>query len=176
MNGFISSLHVVEGYLQKIIRLFEDEDYLAKQRQEFQTHPDMAFTEMRAYRSHKRDINTIRLNQIINHESFDDCICEHHGYERYETLLNGRLLKKIYLDTNGVFYCFHTESNDYIKMNSLNFSWVPNYLFEIISTVYQDQRAIPKHASQLENGYYLLDVHSAPRANRFERVLKKILP
>lgn len=134
MNGFISSFKVVDGYVKKINELFENDVYLNKQREDFIKNPHHAFTEMRAYKTFKEqeNIKSIRLNSIINSESFDDCICQCHGFEMCEYPLNGRYLKKIYIDTAGDFYCYHIKSSKYIKMNSLNLSWVPNGLFEFI--------------------------------------------
>ena len=140
MNGYISSYQVVNGYVNKINELFKDEAYLKKQKQDFIAHPDYAFTEMRAYKAYREqeNINSVRLNKIIDNESFDDCICMDHGYERHESLLNNQYLKKIYFDAQGNFYCYHIESSQYVKMNSLNLSWVPTSLFKLVYKTYKN--------------------------------------
>ncbi|WP_298494577.1 hypothetical protein [uncultured Algibacter sp.] len=158
MNGYISSFKIVEGYVNKINKLFKDEIYLNEQKQDFITHPDYAFTEMRAYKAYRdqEGIKSIRLNAIINNESFDDCICMDHGYERYESVLNNQYLKKIYFDTNGNFYCYHIESSKYIKMNTLNLSWVPISLFKLVYKTYKNNIKNPKEV--LNKELQLLDV------------------
>ncbi|AWG21452.1 hypothetical protein FFWV33_07850 [Flavobacterium faecale] len=158
LNGYVSSFNIVDGYVKKINYLFGDKDYLNKQRIDFVSNPDFAFTEMRAYIAFKEQegIKSIRLNKIIDNESFDDCICHAQGYDVYDRQLGGRLLKKIYVDNFGNFYCFHIKSSNYIKMNSLNLSWVPTRLFKL---VFQESNKIHKKESTLNfKEYKLLDI------------------
>lgn len=158
MNGYISSFDVVDGYVNKINDLFVDEEYLNEQKIDFINNPDYAFTEMRAYKAYKEQekIKSIRLNKIIDKESFDDCICQEHGYDVYTVPLGGRYLKKIYTDNHGTFYCYHLNSTTYIKMNSLNLSWVPTSLFKLVFKEFKKkyQKAGPL---KIED-YVLLDV------------------
>jgi len=76
MNGFINGQWVVKGYIDTINQLFQDEGFLNKTLCELKKHPNWAFTEMRAYLEYKKmvSIRSIRLNSIINQETFDDCI------------------------------------------------------------------------------------------------------
>ena len=74
---------------------------------------------------------TIRLNTIINGSTFDDVIRQEHGMEM-ERLRSGKEIKKVYLDSDGNFYCHEKAGNRFIKMNSLNLSWVPNDFFQIV--------------------------------------------
>ncbi len=158
MNGYISSSKVVHGYVNKINELFTDEAYLNEQKKDFIKHPDYAFTEMRAYKAYRdqEGIKSIRLNKIIDNESFDDCICLDHGYETYESILNNQYLKKIYFDTNGNFYCYHLETSKYVKMNSLNLSWVPINLFKLVHKTYKKNHNTQKDVSNAD--LILLDV------------------
>ncbi|WP_298343644.1 hypothetical protein [uncultured Algibacter sp.] len=158
MNGYISSFQVVNGYVNKINALFKDEAYLNEQKKDFIKNADFAFTEMRAYKAYREqeNINSIRLNKIIGNESFDDCICMEHGYETYDSVLNNQYLKKIYFDANGNFYCYHIESSTYIKMNSLNLSWVPTSLFKLVHKTYKKHYRTQKYGGN--EGFILLDV------------------
>ncbi|NEW78267.1 MAG: hypothetical protein GZ086_02340 [Gelidibacter sp.] len=158
MNGYITSFQVVDGYVNKINNLFIDKDYLNEQKLDFERNPDYAFTEMRAYKAYKEqeNIKSIRLNKIIDNESFDDCICQEHGYEMYNTPLGGRYLKKIYFDNYGNFYCYHISSSKYIKMNSLNLSWVPTSLFKLIFRKFKKNYRKP--SPLIIEEYLLLDV------------------
>ena len=74
--------------------------------------------------------NKIMLNNIINEESFDDCICSKDEMVTYETKINNNFLKKIFVDESNNFYFRSIKSNKMIKMISLNMSWVPIYFFE----------------------------------------------
>ena len=132
MNGFIANTHVAKGYIEKINEIFQREEFLASQQKEFdEIHPHYAFTEMRAYEIYKSEekINSIKLNTIIDNESFDSCICESHDMET-EHLKSGREIKKVYLNKDGRIFCYHIPSQRMIKMNSLNLSYVPDYICE----------------------------------------------
>ena len=158
MNGYIASFEVVDGYVNKINDLFEDEEYLNEQKIDFLENPDFAFTEMRAYKAYKEQekIKSIRLNKIINKESFDDCICQDHGYDVYIVPLGGRYLKKVYIDIEGNFYCYHIASSTFVKMNSLNLSWVPTNIFKLVFKEFKKKYRKVGNAQIKE--YKLMDV------------------
>lgn len=134
MNGFIRSIKILDGYINKINELFQNELYLNEQLKDFQLHPEWAFTEMRAYNTYKNDsnINSIRLNTIIKNETFDDCICNQDGYEMDNQSKTPNNIKKLYKNKHNLIFCYHLEEKRFIKMNSLNMSWVPNYFFDKI--------------------------------------------
>lgn len=127
MNGFIGNIQVVRGYIHKIIDLFQDEKYLNKQREELKIYTDWALTEMRAYSAYKErtPIKTIRLNSIIDGETFDDCIKQHHDMEMKNSI------KKLYWTENGI-YVKHLPTMQFIKVNSLNMSLVPTTFIKAI--------------------------------------------
>ncbi|MCB4799694.1 hypothetical protein [Neotamlana laminarinivorans] len=161
INGFVSSFKVIDGYVKKINELFLDENYLNIQRKDFIKHPNYAFTEMRAYTAYKNqeNVNSIRLNAIINNESFDDCICMNHGYETYNEPLKNQFLKKIYFNKQGEFFCYHKESSSYIKMMSLNLSWVPTKLFKLVCNTFK-KYYLKKNKSNT-NTYFSLNIYKA---------------
>ena len=134
MNGFVTNMKVVKGYVDKINELFQREEYVEKQKEEFETFPYYAFTEMRAYKAYKDEsgIRRIRLNSIIDGETFDDCICSPDEYETYDHKMRGRTLKKIYMGKDGNIFTFHIPSQQLVKLNSINLSWVPDYVFDNI--------------------------------------------
>lgn len=137
MNGLVNNLRVVKGYLDKINELFQREDYLQRQRQDFEVHPEYAFTEMRAFVAYKQEcrIRTIRLSSVVNGEAFDDCLCVAEDMEPLDRLPDGLgplrcgLPKKLYMSPDGRVYCHHLPTGTLVKMNSLNLSWLPDYLF-----------------------------------------------
>jgi hypothetical protein len=59
--------------------------------------------------------------------------------------LKSELLKTI--SANGEIYCKHLLSGDFVKMNSLNLSWMPKYIFPLLhrSIMYaqQDDKIVP---------------------------------
>lgn len=174
MNGYISSFAVVDGYVKKINELFENQRYLDEQKEDFIKHPNYAFTEMRAYKAYKEqeEINSIRLNKIIDNETFDDCICQKHGYDTYEFTINGQYLKKIYLDANGHFYCYHINFSAFIKMNSLNLSWVPTNLFKLIL-----ETSINGHSDKFRvDKFLLLDISFLAKVSRIKSIIKRLIP
>lgn len=134
MNGFITNIKVVKGYIDKINELFQRKDYLVKQSKDFESYPDFAFTEMRAYLTYKEEsnINSIRLSTIINQETFDDCICIPEDMETYDNKLNGQIVKKIYMALDGHIFTFHLLTKKFVKLNTINLSWVPLNLFKKI--------------------------------------------
>ncbi len=134
VNGYISGLPFVDRYLDKINRIFEDEPFLKAQQQEInEQRPGWAFTEMSAYEWFKIDepVNSVPLSTVINGSTFDDCICQEHEMEM-ERLFNGREIKRIFCSEEGAFFCRNSKTGEVVRMNSLNFSWVPVVLFDVL--------------------------------------------
>jgi hypothetical protein len=131
MNGFISNPSFVFRYIRRINELFQNQEYLDKQRRELEEHPEWAYTEMRAYIAFKTEerIHSIRLSSIIDNSTFDDCICQEDNM-KMERLPWGQKIKKVYLGPGGTFYCCDKTDNLLIRINTLNLSYVPIYLFE----------------------------------------------
>jgi len=125
MNGLINNQEVVKGYIDTINELFQNEEYLDRQRQDFERHPNWAFTEMRAFAEYKRriPITTMRLNSIIDGETFDDAICQSHNMQMQ------RGMKKLYF-RNGSIYTFHLPTQRFVKLITINMSSVPLSLME----------------------------------------------
>ena len=107
---------------------------LDRQHHDFKSFPHYGFTEMRAYLAYRQraNVKSIRLNTIIGGESFDDCICLSTGFRTYGKPLRNRYLKKVFYSRNGRFFCPVSETGEFVRMNSFNMSWVPDYLFAAI--------------------------------------------
>ncbi|GAA5508256.1 hypothetical protein [Novipirellula caenicola] len=134
VNGYVSGSAFVSRYLQKINSIFEDTRFLEAKQQELESlHPNWAFTEMSAYECLKQDeqVRSIPLSSIIDGTTFDDCICHEHGMQM-ERLFNGREIKKIYCSAEGGFYGRNATTGEAVRMITLNFSWVPVVLFDVI--------------------------------------------
>lgn len=178
INGFISGLVVVQGYVDKIISLFQDQNYLAAQREDLSKKPTFAFTEMRAYTAYRdqESIKSIRLNTIINGETFDDCICFDDGYFQYDYSINYRYLKKIYFNNNEIYFKL-IKSKDYIKVVSLNLSWVSTEVFKAVSDIYMGKWFNSLNYKLNSDGFYELSlVHISQKNNKIISFLKLILP
>lgn len=139
MNGLINNLEVVEGYVEKMIELFQDEEYLAQQRKIMVQNPKWAYTEMRAYEKYKQDtgIKSVKLNSESQDLIFDDCISfVEDGMEMGGFVHRGRVLKKLYRDNNWSLYVRQLKGDRYLKLANLNLSWVDDYIFEkVLKTV-----------------------------------------
>jgi hypothetical protein len=143
INGFVSNREVVKGYLDKINELFKRTQFLDEQRAMLKHATRYAFTEMNAYSVYKEEvpIRSIRLNTIIDRETFLDSICtlkEHRvyfnddEYEIYGQKLWNNDLKKIYLGSNGDIYLRHRATQEMVKLNTINMSWTPGWLFDVL--------------------------------------------
>lgn len=132
MNGYIRVRGVVAGYLDKISELFTRDEYLEQQQRDFVDNPKWGFTEMRAYWTykHEEDVNSVHLGQIIDGATYDDCLFNAHDMETYPIQFKGRTtLKKIFLEPQGRIYVKHLPSQSYVRLNSLNLSWLPDVFF-----------------------------------------------
>lgn len=129
MNGFVSNINTVKNYIDTINKLFQNEDYIAKQQQDFSINTNYAFTEMRAYDEYKKSCNpkTIRLGDVYLDKYFDDCICFENDMEM-TTLKNGKQVKQVYLGNNGKVFIKSILTNKLIPCINLNMSWVSNRL------------------------------------------------
>ena len=133
MNGWVSNQKVVHGYLLKMNELFEREEYLNRQRQDFELNPHYAFTEMRAFEAYRAEenITVFRINEILHQEAFDECIaCTHHNMKMSPFKINDVAIKELYTDNNGFIYSFYTSTKQYIRLNNLNISWLPLYVYD----------------------------------------------
>jgi hypothetical protein len=121
INGFIKSRSSLNKYLLHNISAFSDNLFLINQRKKIENNPSLALTEMATFKTFKEKncVKSIKLNTIINSETFDECILNSDGMV---TALNGRMFKKLFCDIFGNFYCLDTTSMKYIKMITLNMS------------------------------------------------------
>jgi len=182
MNGFIGNPAVVTQYLKKINDIFQREELLHQQQQEFdRKNPGFAFTEMRAYQIFKEEehISTYHLAEPMDGEVFDDSLG---NVENYESEKNGkgRKIKKIYLDNYGRFYGKKLDSGVSIRFITLNMSRVQeDYYYKVlrhITTNYESgnlEKPIETKGSAMSIPYpFRLRVR--PFLNRLRRVKHKL--
>jgi hypothetical protein len=134
MQGFIGNSQALLEYVRTINDLFMDVAYLEVKQQKFSKEIG-ALTEMDLYLSFEERTHfvSIPLNSIIDQETFDDHITISNGMEMYTSFVKGYdPVKKIYCSGNGNIYYHHLPTNSFVKVNSIDMSWTPLYLFEII--------------------------------------------
>jgi hypothetical protein len=76
-------------------------------------------------------IRNFHLAQIRDGAMFDDSITYQNGMELYNGTIKGRRVKKLYM-RDGQIYCKHLASDSFVKMNNLNLSWMPKYIFPLL--------------------------------------------
>lgn len=141
MNGYVSDMSLVQGYVDKINELFQRESFLREQRAFLEDMPWYAFTEMNAYIKFReeRGFQALRLGAVIDGETFLDSICtfeEHKSfleddqYELYDTLIWGHEVKKLFLRDDGEIFVRHRALGRMVKLNTINMSAVPDWLFD----------------------------------------------
>ncbi|WP_027000197.1 hypothetical protein [Eisenibacter elegans] len=155
MNGLINNQKVVKGYIDKINELFQRETYLAQQQEEFDTkHPDYAFTEMRAFKIYRdeTDIQTFRLQTIVDQSAFDECVaCTHHEMRMHpQALSNGQKMKQLFINAQKEVFSYYEPEQRYIKLHNLNMSWIPQYLTKRVYDYVFEKPLRFEHAEELK--------------------------
>ena len=131
INGFIKSRDSLHKYLLHNISAFSDTYFLMNQLNKIENNPSLALTEMATFKTFiENDLaKSIKLNTIINNETFDECILNSDGMVM---ATNGRSFKKLYYDIFGNIYCLNSITMNYIKMNALNMSGANSLLLRKI--------------------------------------------
>ena len=85
----------------------------------------------------------------------------------YEKTIKDRFVKKLYLHS-GEIYCWHLETKTYVKMNNLNLSWMPKYIFPLIY----------RHLTPPPSGdaFVPLDLLDAPLSYHIKFAIRKRIP
>lgn len=141
MNGYIADVRLVQRYVDKINELFMRQDFMREQHASARELPSYAYTEMNAYIAFRDEagLAPVRLGSIIDGETFLDSICtvEEHKvyldddeYETYDAKVWGHELKKVFLRADGEMFVLHRASRRMVKLNSINMSWAPDWLFD----------------------------------------------
>ena len=134
LNGFVPDAAIVQRYVSKINELLSDRAYIEDWQRRYEENPALFYNEMEAFAVfvEQEGIKNFHLSQICNGCTFEDSITYvHDGMEMYEKKIKERFVKKLYLH-RGDIYCKHLASNTFIKMNNLNLSWMPKYIFPLL--------------------------------------------
>ena len=130
MKGLLK-LAAIKNFISNINQIFQDEEHLRAIQSQCDKNPSWSLSEITLYRLYKKynKYKRVDLRNIFDNKTFDDCICHQHGYEM-ETLPYGQEIKKIFMTDDGRFW--GKKENEFVQFLSINLSWVPDYLFEII--------------------------------------------
>jgi hypothetical protein len=149
LNGFIPSKDIVQRYINKILELLDRQDYTEHWQRRYQEKPDLFYTEMEAFNVFVKEenIDNYHISRIDGTAAFEDSITYvEDGMEMYSKKIKGRAIKKLYL-YNGDIYCKQILSGMFIKMNNLNLSWMPKYIFPLlyhsIISAQRDDKFVP---------------------------------
>jgi len=130
INGFVKNAAIVKAYVDKINELFQRKKYLESLKKEFEQAPHYAFTEMAAFKifAQEANIKCIPLNTIIEDEFFSDAwLTNEEGMTLYQEKINNLKAKELYLNNLGEVFCKEKNTRNFIKVNTLNMSWIPNF-------------------------------------------------
>ena len=134
LNGFVPHREIVQLYVEKINELIGREGYAEDWQRRYRRKPDLFYTEMEAFDTFVKegDINSHHLAGVVDGSAFEDSITYiQDGMEMYEKKIKGRYVKKLYLKSGEIF-CRHLASGQFVKMNNLNLSWMPKYVFPLL--------------------------------------------
>jgi hypothetical protein len=133
LNGFISNKMIVQKYIEKMNDLLSDESYVQSWQDRYLANPQLFYNEMEAFAVfvEQEGIRNFHLAQIRDGVMFDDSITYQNGMELYNGTIKGRRVKKLYM-RDGQIYCKHLASDSFVKMNNLNLSWMPKYIFPLL--------------------------------------------
>jgi hypothetical protein len=132
LNGYISSSRIVTSYTNHILDLFCDDEYIKRQLLKCDENETFAFTEMAAYNDFKQKYKpvTVRLNDNKFNDTFDDCLAMSDGMELGSVNYNNHNIKAIYIGPKNHLYFKCANSDRFIRINSLNLSWMPFYVIK----------------------------------------------
>lgn len=184
MNGYVSNTTVVTLYVQKILDLFQRQDFLAAQQEEFDTvHPSYAFTEMRAFEvlCKEENISVWPLVSPVEGAVFDDCLALGQGYvQQSKAFYNGKHIKQLWLFDDQKVYAKRESDGELVRFKSLNMSWLPDYYIAYVYDVLFEKRPVLKHGEKVELfkqepvfSRYSRGVRA--QSNRLKQFLKNIL-
>ena len=132
LNGWIGSRYLVERYTDCILALFEDEDYLATQRERLQQQAGLAFNEMDAFGEfrYRENVRTFHAARPLDGEFFDDALAYDANFEASPQKVAGRIpVKRLWSSPDGALYAKHLETGGFARMITCNLSWLPDYVW-----------------------------------------------
>ena len=156
LNGFIGSRSLVERYINCIVELFKDQQYLDRQRERLKQQAGLAFNEMDAFCEFRRreSVRTFHAAQPLEGEFFDDALAYDTNFEPSPHKIKSQIVvKRLWRSPEGALYAKHLESGRFVRMVTCNLSWLPDYvgrkLARFCLTPAQDAKVKPPADSDL---------------------------
>lgn len=177
LNGYIRSRTLVEKYTRSMIDLFEDTVFLDAQRKRLEKQAGLAFNEMDAFCEFRRrnSPQTMHAAQPLEGEFFDDALAYDANFEASSHKIRGNIpVKRLWTDRHGAIYARHLESDCFVRMITVNLSWLPDYVGRKLArfslTPEQDAEVVPPKKTELQE----IDL-SQPMTDKIMTALKKRL-
>ncbi|HZD53067.1 MAG TPA: hypothetical protein VE175_08470 [Woeseiaceae bacterium] len=169
MNGFVSSQGIVQRYIEKIIELLSDDNHVKHWHGLYKSDPSLFYNEMEAFAVfvEQEAVRNLPLAQIRDGRTFDDSITYENGMLMYEKTIKGRRVKKLYIN-DGEMYCKHLESDRLVKMDNLNLSWMPKYIFPLLFEYIVGMR--------VQTAFSELDLLNAPWSYHLKLFIRNRIP
>jgi len=144
LQGLVNNQLYLEKFCSLVIGLFLDEAYLTHLKNtEFKENPSFGFTIMRVFKelASRCQPNVKPLEDIINQEYFDTCICAVKDEIPYDEKIRGRTLKKLFYTEDGLLYVLNSSINQYVRVLTTNLSWVPTYVYDKVYKIVMNQNS-----------------------------------
>ena len=133
LNGWIGSTELVDSYIRCINELFEDRDYLNKQKNNFKKEVGLAFTEMDAFTEfcHRKGVRPYHLASGVDRGIFDDSLACLDGYEAAPQKILGKTeIKRLWRAPSGQLYVKRIKDGKLLPLWSCNMSWMPDFFWK----------------------------------------------
>lgn len=131
MNGLVNNQTTVSGYLDIILELFRDKEFLDRQQAEFDSkHPDYAFTEMRAFQEYviRRNISVKWLGEPNGDYIFCDSLVQSVDSTYNTSSYYGVKIKTVYYLKEAIAF----KKDEFLYPYNLNLSWLDDFIFRLI--------------------------------------------
>lgn len=175
LNGFVGSRRLVDAYIQCVLDLFRDPDYLEAQRARLKKQAGLAFNEMDAFCEFRRRSRAKTFHAALpsNGEFFDDALAFDEEFEESSAKVAGRItVKRLWSSPDGALYARHFKSGNLVRMVTCNLSWLPDYvgkkLMRFCLSPQQDAKVKSPKATELRE----VDI-SQPVADKIATVLMR---
>ena len=126
----INSLSALKKYMDLVLKLFCDKDFITNQTQIAKNNKNhYALCDMTIWREYRKAGNVLgEASKIINNETFDPMWLQDRASQLnkgpvWETEQKFEKRGKRITFTDGIPYCHHIPTQQLIRMNTLNLSW-----------------------------------------------------
>jgi hypothetical protein len=109
----------------------------------------------------------LHIAQVHDGAMFDDSITYGNGMVMCDNTIKGRRIKRLYMH-DGLIYCKQLNTGTMIRMNNLNLSWMPKYIFPLLFDYLI--------AGSSTNSFTALDLSRAPWSYHVKWFIRNQIP